>query len=112
MHRMEKKPLELKKLTPEQMAAAIAWLEKYCNGTKCPMCGHAGWGVDQNLARLGAVIVDGPPFGDAYTPVLTIRCLRCSFIAQFDVTAMGVLPSGNASSTADAAATEGGGTNG
>jgi C4-type Zn-finger protein len=85
---------ESRKLTPEEKAKAIAWVEKFTkDGNGCPICRHPKWELSEEFVEIhphyGRVVLSG---GHVY-PQIMLVCEQCAYAFLFNAITIGVMES-------------------
>lgn len=81
------------KLTQEDKAKVVSWLNEKAKSAHCPVCGVNDWTVGDDLLNGmvfsgGNLIVGGPAY-----PMAFIVCNNCAYTRQFMAIPIGLLPS-------------------
>lgn len=81
------------KMTAEQVAAGLAWLDAHWAKQDCPICGSNKWSLGEYfvtpivLSPEGGVIVGGPAY-----PHMIVTSVDCGYAMFFNAIIAGVFP--------------------
>lgn len=80
------------RLTEEELAKAVDWLNKQWKPGKCPFCGQETWEVlDHLLTPVRFTPGGGIALGGVTLPSLPIVCTTCGYTAFMNAIVMGIL---------------------
>ena len=80
------------KLSDDEKAAVVQWLQNKTKFHQCPSCGANNWSIGDHLVNItpytgGSLIVGGMTY-----PVALIVCNVCAYVRQYMAVPMGLLP--------------------
>jgi hypothetical protein len=82
----------MSKMTEQQDADALRFVQGKWGSRPCPMCGGQGWGFPDTLANIPDIVDVRTSEGLRVRAVLPITCLNCGLVLPVSATVAGIIP--------------------